>query len=398
MGSLALYSAISGMESDSTWLDVIGNNISNSNTIGFKSSSVSFANQFNQILSSGDGDDSAAELGGIDPQSIGTGTRLQTIQTNFTQGTTQQTGVTTDISIQGNGFLVAKSGGNTYLTRAGNLTFDSAGNLVNASGELIQGYTAALQYSKEEINSGNNGANLINVTSANLELNNLNPAAIGNIQINPDMTLPPQATTQINFQGNLDAAQQANAPGGILNLSPNGNPILPFVVDIQQLGFANSIDTDRMQADPLPGGGLALQQTANLSEQIGGQPVPLENGFTNLATIVADAGNYAWELQPPSPPSSQMTETVYDSVGIPQQITVQFYQVNDLGAGGVNTAAGPSQTCYAWYAFNTTGGQAVSTANLIGGTGIGEGNVGPANPVNLITYDRGLTVNPLQPI
>jgi flagellar hook-basal body protein len=93
-----------------------------------------------------------------------------------------------------------------------------------------------------------------------------------------------------------------------------------------------------------------------------------------------------------------MTQTVYDSLGIMHQITIQFYQVNDLGAGGVNTAGGPSQTCYAWYAFDTTGGQTVSTANLIGGTGIGEGNVGAPFPAALITYDRGLTTNPAQPI
>jgi flagellar hook protein FlgE len=399
MGSLALNSAISGLQSDSTWLDAIGNNIANSSTIGFKSSSVSFANQFSQAVSSGSGDDVSSELGGVDPQSIGTGTRVQSIQTNFTAGALQQTGVSTNLAIQGNGFLVTKTGSNTYLTQAGNLTFDSQGYLVDSTGSFVQGYTAATQYTTEEIDSGNNGTNLLNVTSANLVVNNMDPTAIGNIQINPNMTIPPQATTQVNFQGNLDAAQQATMPGGILNLAPNGQPILPFAVDVQQLGFAASIDPDRMQEDPLPNGGFALQQTANLSEQIGGQPVPLENGFTNLATIIGAAGGYAWELQPPDPPASQMSETVYDSLGIQHQITVQFYQVNDLGAGGVNQASGPSQTCYAWYAFDTTGGQAVSTANLIGGTGIGEGDIGPPSPPNpLITYDRGLTVNPAAPI
>jgi flagellar hook-basal body protein len=409
MGSDALNSAISGMQSDSTWLDVIGNNISNSNTIGFKSSSVSFANQFNQTLFGGAGDNASSELGGIDPQSVGTGTRIQTIQTNFTQGTTQQTGVTTDISIQGSGFLVTKSGNQTYLTRAGNLTFDSQGFLVDSNGAFVQGYTATTQFTTEEINSTLNfagNAQPLNITNASLTLNNLNPAAISNIQINPNMTLPPQATTQINFQGNLDAAQQANqTSGGILNLAPNGVPILPCAAVFEifgppPAGVPTVIDSDRMATVPVGApGGFALQQLANLSEQIGGQPVPLENGFTNLAAIQAEAGGYAWELQPPLPPATQMSQTVYDSLGSPHQITIQLYQVNDIGSGGVNSAAGPSQTCYAWYAFDTTGGQQVSTANLVAGTGIGEGDLGPpAPPGPLITYDRGLTVNPFQPI
>src|ERR1700678_140210 len=100
MSSAALNSAISGLQSDSTWLDVIGNNISNSNTIGYKSNSVSFADQLNQSIFGGSSDDTSAELGGVDPESIGTGTRIQSIMANFSQGDTQQTGISTDISIQ----------------------------------------------------------------------------------------------------------------------------------------------------------------------------------------------------------------------------------------------------------------------------------------------------------
>jgi hypothetical protein len=91
-----------------------------------------------------------------------------------------------------------------------------------------------------------------------------------------------------------------------------------------------------------------------------------------LGFIKSFAGAYVWDQQPPVPPAAQATETVYDSLGNPRQITVQFYQLNDLGADGINNPMGPNQVCYAWYAFETTGGKAVSTANLLGGTGIGE--------------------------
>ncbi|HXL73139.1 MAG TPA: flagellar hook-basal body complex protein, partial [bacterium] len=399
MSSAALYSAISGMESDSTWLDVIGNNISNSNTIGFKSSSVSFANQFNQILSSGEGDDSATELGGIDPESVGTGTRLQTIQTNFTQGTTQATGVTTDISIQGNGFLVAKSGANTHLTRAGNLTFDSAGNLVDGNGGLIQGYNASLQYTKTTINSFSSAGGPFNppfvpavITNASYQLNTSDPANITNIQINPNMTMPPKATTVMNLQGNLDAFQQATTSGGVLNLNPNGKPTLPLGADLDLFLAAGVTPLNPAVAKLAGIGGpvtagtsYALQQTADFTTT----QSPIVDGGTNLAGIVAAEGNYAWEQQPPLPPATQISETVYDSNGNARQVTIQFYQVNDLGPGGINNAGGPSQAAYAWYAFDTTDGQPVSTANLLGGTGILEGDLAN-NPVPFIySYDEG---------
>jgi flagellar hook protein FlgE len=408
MGSSeALNSAISGLQSDSTWLDVIGNNISNSSTIGFKSSSVSFANLFNQSLFSGSADNSSAELGGVNPESIGTGTRVQAIQANFIQGTTQQTGISTDISIQGNGFLVTKSGGNTNLTRAGNLTFDSQGYLVDSTGALVQGYTATTQYKTFLINSALNDpfsppapAVALSTTTASLVVNSSDPSAIGNIQINPNMTIPPRSTTQITFQGNLDAAQQATSSGGIFNMVGAAGPVLPIAATMLELGTANTVDPDRMlTTPPIPPGPLPpalppmvnfnFTQTANLSEQIGGQPVPLNNGFLNLTGAQAFAGNYAWEQQPPLPPATQMSETVYDSTGTQHTITIQFYQVNDIGSGGINAANGPSQACYAWYAFDTTGAKTVSTANLLGGTGIGEGDFETGNFFQ--GYDRGST-------
>jgi flagellar hook protein FlgE len=408
MGSSdALNSAISGLQSNSTWLDVIGNNISNASTVGFKSSSVSFANQLTQAITGGEADNSADELGGVDPQSLGTGTRVQSIQANFTQGTTQQTGISTDISIQGNGFLIAKSGNSTYLTRAGNLSFDSQGYLVDSTGALVQGYTATTEYKTFLINSALNDpfsppapAVALSTTTASLVLNSGDPSAISNIQINPNMTIPPKSTTQVTFQGNLDAAQQATSSGGIFNLVGPAGPVLPIAATMLELGTANTVDPDRMvTTPPIPPGpappalppfvNFNLTQTANLSEQIGGQPVPLNNGFINLTGAQAFAGNYAWEQQPPLPPATQMSETVYDSTGTQHTITIQFYQVNDIGSGGINSPNGPSQTCYAWYAFDTTGAKTVSTANLLGGTGIGEGDFETGNFFQ--GYDRGST-------
>jgi flagellar hook-basal body protein len=103
---------------------------------------------------------------------------------------------------------------------------------------------------------------------------------------------------------------------------------------------------------------------------------PMVGAAVNLAAVqAAPAGTFVWDQQPPENPAHQVVETVYDSEGNPRQVTVNFYQVNDLGAGGINNPAGPNQVAYAWYAFDTTGGQQPTTANLVGGTGIFEGDL-----------------------
>ena len=151
-----MFSSISALQSDSQWLDVIGNNISNVNTVGYKTSRVEFAEMFSQTLAGGEGDNSSSGIGGVDPLQVGLGTRLASVEPLFTQGTTLTTGVSTDISIQGDGFFIAKSGDQTYLTRAGDLTFDSNGYLVNPNGDHIQGLNAFIQYNLNAINTVSN--------------------------------------------------------------------------------------------------------------------------------------------------------------------------------------------------------------------------------------------------
>lgn len=392
MSLRAMYSSISGLQSDSVWLDVIGNNIANSNTVAYKGSRVEFADQLSQNLFGGQAGNSSQGTGGIDPQQIGLGTRIGSITTLFTQGPTQLTGIVTDVSIQGEGFFAARRGNQVFLTRAGNLTFDGLGYLVNSSGDRIQGYNALVEYSQMTINSVANGG-LAQITKAELNLNTAGLSATQDIQILRDATVPPKATSQVTFRGNLDSLQQPNVldlfPGLFTGVSPG--PSLPVGLAIAFLGPANSLDTTRMTVLVNASGGFSLAQVQNLANFAPGvfpPPAPLENGFISLGTVQGFGGNYAWDLQPPTPPAQTVSEPVFDSEGNPRTITVQFYQVNDLGAAGINNPAGPNQVCYAWYAFDTTGGKPVSTANLLGGTGIGEGDIAGAGP--FFSYDRGL--------
>lgn len=389
MGLRSMFSGVSGLQSHSTWLDVIGNNISNTNTVAYKASRVQFADQISQTLYGGTGNNSAANFGGVNPQQVGLGTRVASIQTLFTQGTIQNTGNSTDIALVGNGFLLAKVGSQTLLTRQGNLTFDSNGYLVDQGGGLIQGFTAAIRYNQVALDSrlaGGGGAAPGNITYAALTLDNSNPAAAANIRIQRDYILPPKATQTMNMSGNLDSFQQAAGPGGMTQLGTAALPNLPFVI-------SGNLNGAKAQMLPWQGGNAIFQQLdlAMPGPDAAVQALPNHTqgvmfGYTGLvAARAAGLTSYAWNQQPPAIPARVMGQTVYDSTGNPRSVVIQFYQVNDLGTAVPAVNIPPrSQVMYAWYAFDTTGGVPVDNNSLIGGTGIGEGDVAGT------PYDRGL--------
>jgi flagellar hook protein FlgE len=136
-----LTSGVSAMRAFTKNLEVIGNNISNVNTIAFKGSTVSFQDSFsNTIRNAAPANGSVSNQG---PIQVGTGVQLGTIRNNLTQGSLSATGVQTDLGISGEGFFVVRNvtGSTSYATRAGNFRFDTAGFLVNDQGYRIQGLT-----------------------------------------------------------------------------------------------------------------------------------------------------------------------------------------------------------------------------------------------------------------
>ena len=137
----SLYSGVSGMQNHQTRLDVIGNNVANVNTTGFKRGRVNFQDMISQQLSGAA--KPTTEIGGVNPKEVGLGVMTASIDTIFTQGNLQSTGVSTDVAIQGNGFFVLKNGEESFYTRAGAFGLDSEGTLVNpANGMRVQGWMA----------------------------------------------------------------------------------------------------------------------------------------------------------------------------------------------------------------------------------------------------------------
>jgi flagellar hook protein FlgE len=137
----SLFSGISGLRAHQTMLDVTGNNIANVNTTGFKSSQTEFQDTLSQMIQTAGGPQGG--VGGTNPAQIGLGVTVAGITTNFTQGASQNTGRSTDMMIQGDGFFTVSKGGSTYYTRSGAFDFDSTGQMVlPGAGAMVQGWTA----------------------------------------------------------------------------------------------------------------------------------------------------------------------------------------------------------------------------------------------------------------
>lgn len=181
----SLWSGVSGLQSHQVAMDVESHNIANVNTVGFKYSRANFSDQFSQTARPATAPE--GELGGKNAMQIGLGTQIVSTQQIFSQGSIETTDSNTDMAIQGNGFfIVSPDGGLTrYYTRNGQFTRDSLGNFVDNNGYIVQGWM------RDE------------------ETNTIDPTGpIKNIVIEPGLSIPANATTEINYKGNLNSGNE----------------------------------------------------------------------------------------------------------------------------------------------------------------------------------------------
>ncbi len=189
----SLFSGVSGLKVHQTRMDVIANNISNVNTTAYKSSRVTFSDYFSQTLSSGKS--GSATSGGVNPQQIGLGVNIASIDINMTQGVNQRTDRAMDCMISGDGFFIVGKGQQNYFTRDGNFGLDDAGNLVNSSGLNVMGWDA-----KEDL--PNNPGTFV-----------ATQGSVTPIQITGDKEyMPPTTTTYLEADGNINVVGNANDP------------------------------------------------------------------------------------------------------------------------------------------------------------------------------------------
>ena len=136
----SMFAAVSGLRAHQTMMDVVGNNIANVNTTGFKSSRATFQEAMAQTLRGASGTGPA--LAGTNAMQIGLGSQVASVDGVFTQGSTQMTGRAGDLAIQGEGFFVVGQGAETFYTRAGSFNFDESGYLATPTGARLRGWSA----------------------------------------------------------------------------------------------------------------------------------------------------------------------------------------------------------------------------------------------------------------
>ncbi len=146
----SLFSGVSGLKNHQTRMDVVGHNISNVNTYGYKTQRVTFQDMLSQTMSGASKPEE--NRGGVNPKQVGLGMTIASIDRIFTQGSLQTTGNQTDVAISGDGFFVVADGDKKYYTRAGTFGLDKDGTLVNpANGLKVQGWMATTDANGQKV-------------------------------------------------------------------------------------------------------------------------------------------------------------------------------------------------------------------------------------------------------
>lgn len=392
----ALFTGVTGLDANQTWLNVIGNNVANSNTTAFKSSMAQFSPQF--YLTDQQSTAPTTDFGGTNPSQEGLGTSVESITQNFTKGQIQATGVNTDMAIDGGGFFIVKGQGRQLYTRDGAFTLNSSDQLISANGDFVQGYGVD---SNQNIQSGTlqnitiplGGTEIAKATQNATLQGNLDasgsPANGASVLLSQELTTvggtaaPTAATLLTNLASKSTNTTPAFSAGETITVAgTKGGRSLPastFTVGAgstvanlmtffqQNMGINTSVpDT------PPPGVTLQAGTDPNTAQFVITGNTGTENALDLSGTAITtstgtspisfaggtDAAGYA---NNPNGESTYTSFTAYDSLGTP--ITVNLTAVLE----GTSTA-GNTWRFYADSPNNATGGPNLGTGTLTFGS------------------------------
>lgn len=277
----SLYAGVSGLKNHQIRMDVIGDNIANVNTIGFKASRVVFQTLLAQMLKGAASP--TEERGGVNPQEVGLGMLVASIEKIMSQGNLQTTGKNSDLAIQGNGFFMVTDGAKTYYTRAGAFNVDAHGNLVNPEGLKVLGWKA------------------VRDAQGNLRIDTA--ATPEPIVIPVGQKMPARATTYVKYRCNLDARTYVFPREVTIDITDDeGNlhhTTISFRYDQANDRWVWTVTADRAEA----GAAFATGATGFITRGADGRP----NGVTGFPVDLNDADD-------PTPDAQLVAEVTADGV------------------------------------------------------------------------------------
>ncbi|MCL5028270.1 MAG: flagellar hook protein FlgE [Bacteroidetes bacterium] len=338
----SLFSGVSGLQNLQAMMDVIGNNIANVDTIGFKGSRVTFSDTFNDFIKSGTNPTNSS--GGTNSFQIGLGMKINSIDRNWNQGTFERTGITTDLALQGPGMFILKSNGQNFYSRAGAFEFDSNGKLVDPqNGAVVQGKVAN---GLGQIPQGTTIQDI--VIDKNLKLPAIKTANVswgGNLQSSSPVT----RTNTVDLEGNLQMPSPAAAgtyPGAAYSASDiynqNGdaytlrswytrdnsnNWTLNYdIYSADNKTQLASFSGPKSQAMTLDSNGNFTIATPNITDST--DNLNFNFGVSTLTHSIGTSSVTAVVNNGETPTPVIGSVTIYDSLGNPHTLTVEYDHID----------------------------------------------------------------------
>ena len=277
----SLWSGLSGLRGHQVYLDNVGHNVANVNTLGYKKSVANFQDLLYETRRGGSSPSSP--LGGINPMQVGHGSIIGSIDACLTQGDVQDTGMATNAAIEGAGYFALRSGSRQVYTRAGNFVFDADRNVVQSgTGYFLQGYAMT----EDLANPGHF------ITSA----------ALSDVHIPLGQKIPGQTTTTVGFRCNLDSRVGSYLPAGFrtqdVTSKAKFNAGTPPTLTEYTVSFAEGRTVDNFLSLEARDAGGAVAGTMTLSfggVNDAGQPIMTISGTTPSTGIFAAPATVSYD-------------------------------------------------------------------------------------------------------
>jgi flagellar hook protein FlgE len=293
MAVRSFSAGLSGLNANAQALSVVGNNLANINTVGFKASGVTFRDLVYQ------------NIGGSseNPNQVGLGVGVAQVSPVFTQGTIESSRVATNVAIQGNGFFLLNGPDGLSYTRAGVFSFDPNGTLISPDGQEVQGYTVIDPVTREVITTGE-------------------PTSI---TVPPGVLRPPVATSQFSTISNLDSEAAVGST---------------FTASIQVFDSLGATHVTTMTCTKTAAGAWDYELTADGGEVSGGTagtPSVLKSG-----TLTFDGDGVLTDVDGAAPGAVSITTPAWSNGALAS--TMDWKVVDSNGTPILSSFASPSAT------------------------------------------------------